>query len=68
MTSSEFRKIRNKVYSLEKKHIFSSGRLIGVVINGVLYSRSKSEGKLSRKQMAYFEYLPDFENDFEMDI
>lgn len=67
MTNGKFKQIRTNVHEFEKIVNFND-RIIGVILNGVKYSRSKDEGKLSDKQLKYFEYLNDFEIEQRINI
>ena len=63
MTNLEFKKIRTGIVSMQKSYLGLTDKVIGVRINGTFYNRAKMNGKLSLKQLQFFEYLPDYEGE-----
>lgn len=68
MTNQKFREIRNNVTELDVIKMGFSDRVVAVEIDNVRYSRSKSEGHLTAKQLDYFKYLPNLYNDKPINI
>ena len=61
MINSKFKTLRTNIKYFTK-HENWQDTLIGVTINGKSYSRGKGIYGLTRKQLEYFKYIPDFEN------
>ena len=68
MTNKDFKEIRTRVLTLEKVHQPTSGKIVGILLNGILYSQGRKSDKLTRKQLEYFEFLNDFEIDKAQNI
>ena len=62
MTNKDFKIIKTNITTFEKVFHFVSDKLNAVIINGVKYSKLKSEGKLTTSQLSEFEFLNDFTN------
>ena len=63
MTNKYFKEIRTGVYTLEKVYQPASGKIVGILLNDILWSQGRRADKLTRKQLEYFEFLNDFEID-----
>ena len=61
MINKDFKKLKTNIKSFSKNTNWNDN-LISIIINGKDYQASRKASGLTKKQLEYFKYIPDFEN------